>query len=117
MAKARASRSAAMFATVPVRQYFGQQSYTMNKWKIAYRVAAILIVMLAFGIITVRGQRRHFLTEASRSIGNDLIASTNSSRLIRIGPDLQSHLAELLSEPTHVAAILFGDEPKSVENG
>jgi hypothetical protein len=83
----------------------------MNKWQIICPVAAMLIAALVFGIIAVRGQHRGFISVASRSIGGDLIASTNSSHLVRIGPNLQAHLAELLSARTHIAAVLLGDEP------
>src|SRR4051812_24955130 len=89
----------------------------MNKWQIICPVAAMLIAALVFGIIAVRGQHRGFISVASRSIGGDLIASTNSSHLVRIGPDLQAYLAELLSARTHIAAVLLGDEPSPIGDG
>ena len=89
----------------------------MNKWQIICPVVAMLIVGLVFGIVAVRGQHRGFISVASRSIGGDLIASTNSSHLVRIGPDLQAHLSELLSARTHVADVLLGDEPSPFGDG
>jgi hypothetical protein len=89
----------------------------VNKWQIICPVVALLIVGLVFGVIAIRGQHRGFIGVASRSIGGDLIASTNSSHLVRIGPDLQAHLSELLSARTHVADVLLGDEPLPFGDG
>jgi hypothetical protein len=77
----------------------------------------MLIVGLVFGIIAIRGQHRGFISVASRSIGGDLIASTNSSHLVRIGPDLQARLSELMAARTHVADVLLGDEPSPYGDG
>jgi hypothetical protein len=77
----------------------------------------MLVVGLAFGIVVVKGQRRGFISVASRSIGEDLITSTNSSHVVRIGPGLQAALSELLSAPAHVADVLMGDEPSPIGDG
>jgi hypothetical protein len=89
----------------------------VNKWQIICPVVALLIVGLVFGVIAIRGQHRGFISVASRSTGGDLIASTNSSHLVRIGPDLQARLAELLSSRTHIADVLLGDEPSPYGDG
>jgi len=89
----------------------------MNKWQIFYPVIALLIVGLVFGVIAIRGQHRGFISVASRSIGDDFIASTNSSHLVRIGLDLQAQLSELLSARTHIADVLMGDEPSPYGDG
>jgi hypothetical protein len=65
----------------------------------------------------MRGERRSFLLVASRSIGQDIIAATNSTHLVRIAPDLQSRLSELLSAHTQVADVLLGDEPSPFGDG
>jgi hypothetical protein len=89
----------------------------MNKWQIICPMVALLVVGLAFGFIALRGQHRGFISVASRSIGDDLIASTNSSHLVRIGPDLKTRLSELLSVRTHIADVLLGDEPAPIGDG
>jgi hypothetical protein len=89
----------------------------VNKWQIICPVVALLIVGLVFGVIAIRGQHRGFISVASRSIGGDLITATNSSHLVRIGPDLQARLSELLSARAHVADVLMGDEPSPFGDG
>ncbi len=89
----------------------------MSKWQIICPVVAILIAGLGSGITAVRGQHRGFISVASRSIGGDLIATTNSPHLVRIGPGLQARLSELLSVRTHVAEVLLGDEPSPFGDG
>ena len=61
----------------------------MNKWQIICPVVAMLIAGLVVGVIALRGQHRGFINVASRAIGSDLIASTNSPHLVRVGPGLR----------------------------
>ena len=82
----------------------------MNRWQIIYPVVAMLAVGSVLGMFAMRGKRRGFISAASYSIGSDLLTTTNSLRLIRVGPQLQARLSELLGARTHVAAVLFGDE-------
>ncbi len=89
----------------------------MNKWQIICPVAALLVAGIVFGTIAVKGQHRGFISVASRSIGGDLIARTNSSHLTRIGPELQAHLSELLGAPTQVADVRLGDDASPIRDG
>ena len=89
----------------------------MNKWQIICPLVGILIAMLAFGMIHERGEHRSFIRIASHTIGSDLIAETNSSHLVRIAPDLQTHLSELLGTRTHIADVLLGDELSPIGGG
>jgi hypothetical protein len=89
----------------------------MNKWQIICPVVAMIIAVMTIGVITGGSERRSFIGMASRSIGQDLIHATNSSHLVRVGPDLQERLAGLLGLPTHISTVLFGDEPPPNGNG
>ena len=89
----------------------------MNKWQIICPAVAMLVVGLVFGIIAVRGQHRGFISVASRSIGGDLITGTNSSRLVRIGPDLHACLSALLAARAQVANVRLGDDPSPIGDG
>jgi len=89
----------------------------MNKWQIICPVVAILVVGLVLGMVAMRAEHRGFIIVASRSIGGELIASTNSSHLVRIGPDLQSRLSDLLSVRTDIADVVLGDEPSPFGDG
>jgi hypothetical protein len=89
----------------------------MNKWQIICPVVALLIAMLTIGIIHERGEHRGFIRVASHSIGDGLIAATNSSHLVRVSPELQARLSELLAARTHLACVLLGDEPPPMGDG
>src|SRR5580765_1258728 len=77
----------------------------------------MLVVGLVFGIIAVRGQHRGFISMALRSIGGDLVKTTNSLHLVHISPQLHARLSDLLAARTHVAEVLLGDEPSPVGDG
>ncbi len=64
----------------------------MNKWQIICPVAAMLLFGLAFGSVALKGQHRGYIQVATRSIGGDLIRSTNAAQLVHIGPDLHARL-------------------------
>ncbi len=89
----------------------------MNKWQIICPVVALVLAAMVIAVITGRGHHRAFISAASHAVGHDLIASTNSARLVRIGPDLQSRLSSLLGAPTRVSTVLFGDEPSPFGDG
>lgn len=89
----------------------------MNKWQIICPVVALLLAATVFAVISGRSHRRAFVSAASQAVGRDLIASTNSARLVGINSDLQARLSSLLGSPTHVASVLFGDEPAPLGDG
>ena len=89
----------------------------MNKWQIICPVVALLIAGLAFAIIRSKDHRNYFISRMSYSIGRDLIKATNSAHLVRIEPDLEAGLAELLSSTSRVSSVLLGDEPSPSQNG
>jgi hypothetical protein len=95
----------------------------MNKWRIICPLVAILVALLVFGAIQGRKEHRYFISMATGSIGNDLIAGTNSSALVPRPNDngmllhLQGRLSDLHSSPLHIAAVLLGDEPRPTGDG
>ncbi len=54
---------------------------------------------------------------ASRSLGAELIAATNSPHLVRMSPFLKAQLDRMLGSPTRVAAVLAGDAPRPAGDG
>lgn len=95
----------------------GRPLEPMNKWQIICPVVAMLLFSLVLAFIALRGQHRGYVRVATRSIGSELIASTNSTHLVHIGSDLQARLAELLSVRTTVASVMQGDEPAPFGDG
>jgi hypothetical protein len=95
----------------------------MNKWQIICPLAAILAALLIVGTIQGRNEHRFFISSATTSIGDDLIARTNSPALVARPDDdlillhLQKRLSELHSSPLHIAAVLLGDEPRPAGDG
>jgi len=82
----------------------------MNKWQIICPVVSLALIAIVFAAITGRNHRRGFITMASRSIGDDLIRTTNSSHLVPLDRAFQAQLSELLSTRTYVARVFVGDE-------
>ena len=83
----------------------------MNKWQIICPIAAMLVFGTVMAVVATRAQHRGIIIAASSTIGHDLITATNSAHLQRVNPYLAAQLSRLLSSPTHVAAVLPGDEP------
>jgi len=89
----------------------------MNKWQIICAVAILLAAAMLAPFVVKRSQQRGVISAASRSLGVELIASTNSSRLVRMSPYLRARLEQMLGSPTHVASVLLGDEAPPVGDG
>ena len=74
-------------------------------------VGTILIVVGAMVALWFYTQHQNVLRTEMMYIGEDLVQTTNSARLVNIGPNLQDKLNELLASKTHVSKVLLGDEP------
>src|SRR2546430_13847556 len=61
--------------------------------------------------------RRYFIIMMTASVGHELITTTNAARSIRVDPELQRCLSELLTSPTHINKVLLGDERPRVGDG
>ena len=89
----------------------------MNKYQIICPVVALVLVGILFAVVSGRNHQRYFIQAQSRMIGQDLISSTNSTRLVQIGPGLQKRLAEFLGAPAGIAEVNLGDEPSPIGDG
>src|SRR5262249_26252117 len=77
----------------------------------------MLLTAMMLAVLSGRSQRRALIIVGTQAVGRDLIACTNSARLIRLGPDLQARLSSLFETPTHVAKVFLGDEPAPFGDG
>lgn len=81
----------------------------MNKTQLICLVVAIVTVLLAGVVMQARSHLRHYLMGSGRMIGDELIAATNSTRVVHLSPNLRSRLGDLLSSPAKVEEVLLGD--------
>ncbi|HWN94887.1 MAG TPA: hypothetical protein VNT99_07630 [Methylomirabilota bacterium] len=89
----------------------------MNRTQIIILLIALAIAgAVAFLFMSGPSDPRAFLVQ-TRQIGQELIATTNSQRLMVIGSGLHERLAQLLASPTLVEEVLPGDEPEPLGNG
>ncbi len=89
----------------------------MNKWQIICPLAAFAIVAVVFAMVSGSKHHRYYVQAQTHMLGQELIATTNSSRLGRLDSGLQKRLSEFLASPAHVAAVLLGDEPSPIGDG
>ena len=75
------------------------------------------IVGVVFAIVSGSNHHRYYVYAQSRMIGEKLVATTNSARLVHIGSGLQKRLSEFLVSPAGVAEVLLGDEPSPIGDG
>jgi len=61
--------------------------------------------------------KRYFTTMMTYNVGRELIATTNSSFVTTIGPELHTELSQLLASTAHIASVRLGDEPAPVGDG
>lgn len=76
---------------------------------------AIAVVILSWG--QGSAHNRYYLTAQGRQIGLDLVKTTNSPQLVRLGVGLEGRLSSLLITNAGVAQVLLGDEPSPIGNG
>src|SRR2546426_7540907 len=68
-------------------------------------------------MVSGRNHRRYYVYAQTWMIGQELIAATNSTRLVQIGSGLQKRLSEFLVSPVGVAEVELGDEPSPIGDG
>jgi hypothetical protein len=86
----------------------------VNRQQIIALLVALAIVGLVGAIIQGQNARRYYrsvLEHEARSIGEEIVTTTNATRLVIIGPSLQSRLLEFAGAGAGVSRISFGDEP------
>jgi hypothetical protein len=89
----------------------------VNKWQIICPLAAIALVVIVFAMVSGANHRRYDVQAQTRMIGQELIATTNSTRLVQVGSGLQKRLSEFLTSPAGVADVTLGDEPSPIGDG
>jgi hypothetical protein len=89
----------------------------MNKWQIICPVVAMAIAAAVVMALIARSSNRDTVRNQIYQIGRDLIATTNSARVGRLGPELHERLLRLLASPTGVAQVKLGDEPPPTGGG
>lgn len=92
----------------------------MNKRLIAWLILVLAILGAIAAVITMKnrlGASDQMVTSRTYQIGQDLIAKANSPQLAGMPPGLAGQLSNLLGSPTHVSAVLLGDEPPPVGDG
>src|SRR5688500_10223171 len=92
----------------------------MNKMQIICPLAAMAIVVLVASLFTASSGRRnanYYLSSRGASIGKELITTTNSQYLVRIGLGLQNKLAQFLSSESHLDSVKLGDAPSPIGDG
>jgi hypothetical protein len=92
----------------------------VNKRRLIPLAVIVAILAAVAAILAIQ----HRVAESNRSvisrtyqIGQDLIAHARSPQLSGLPPGLAGQLGNLLNSPTHIAAVLLGDEPPPVGDG
>lgn len=76
---------------------------------------AIAVVIIAWGQGSAHS--RYYLTSQGRQIGLDLLKTTNSPQLVRMGVGLEGRLSSMFITNAGVAQVLLGDASSPIGNG
>ncbi len=86
----------------------------MNKWQIISPLALLTAVGLLVAMVHGRHQHRAYVTAQTRMVGQELIAATNSPRLVNGDRAFTRSLSMFLASPARVSNVQLGDEPPSL---
>lgn len=89
----------------------------MSKRQVIAAVVVIGLVLIAGVYVHGQRQRTQFVSMMARKIGKDLVATTNSVHLDRVGSGLRGQMVSLLQARTQVAKVTMGDAPKPLGDG
>jgi hypothetical protein len=89
----------------------------VNKWQIICPLAPIVIAVVVFARVWSLNHYRYYVSAQTRMIGEELIATTNSTRLLKIGPGLKQRMSEFMAVPPGIAEIMHGDERSPIGDG
>ena len=79
--------------------------------------ALLALGAIIFALVQNRAKHQGPIIGLTYEIGQELILNTNSAHLIGLRPGLSAQLSDLLGSPTHVGAVLVGDEAPPVGDG
>jgi hypothetical protein len=80
-------------------------------------VLLVAVAIAGLVVVSIQGCNQHYAVGRARIIGQDLIATTNSSYLVRLEEGLRGRLSELLASRTEVAYVSLGDAPRPIGDG
>ncbi|MGV3754067.1 MAG: hypothetical protein ACO1QS_01640 [Verrucomicrobiota bacterium] len=89
----------------------------MNKRQVLYPAVVIGLVLLVGAYVHRQRQRTQFVAMMAGKIGQELVTTTNSVHLDRVGSGLRGQMASLLQARTQVAKVTMGDAPKPLGDG
>jgi len=89
----------------------------MKRRQVIYLVVVIVLVLLAGVYVHGQRQRTQFISMMARKIGQELVTTTNSVHLDRVGIGLRGQMASLLQARTQVAKVTMGDAPVPLGDG
>ena len=90
---------------------------SMNKRQVITAAVVIGLVLIAGVYVHGQRQRTQFISMMARKIGQDLLTTTNSVHLDRVGTGLRGQLISLLRSRTQVAEVRMGDAPQPLGDG
>jgi hypothetical protein len=80
-------------------------------------LVALVIAAVVFGVVHSREHSHYYLRAHAEQVARDLIATTNSAKLVAFAPRLRQQLANYLGSPTAIQGVRFGDLPAPAGNG
>ena len=80
-------------------------------------MAIVVLVAPFFTASSGRRNANYYLSSRGTTIGKELVATTNSQYLVRIGPGLQNKLTQFLSSESHLDSVKSGDAPSPIGDG
>lgn len=83
----------------------------MNKWQLICPLTVLLLGISILAVVQGRKNYHAFVLSHGMMIGNELIATTNSSHAAHVGERLKKRLAEFLASPAKVKEVTLGDSP------
>lgn len=89
----------------------------MNKWQIISPLALLTVVGLLVAMVHGRHHHRSYVTAQTRMVGQELIAATNSPRLVNVDQAFTRSLSMFLASPAKVSNVQLGDEPPPFGDG
>jgi len=84
----------------------------MNRQQLICFIVPLLLIGLLAGISHGHSNARGRTLAEARMIGDDLIQSNNSARIIHLGPGLKGKLQDMTRSKTTKSLVLFGDDPE-----
>jgi hypothetical protein len=100
---------------LPYYRYGKSDAVTQSqKIQITIPLATLGLTALMLSFFHGRDAHRNFILSRASEIGRYLLVSTNSDRLVSIGPDLQHRLGSSFASAARIEAVRLGDEPAPI---